>query len=98
MSFFIWWARQDLNLSYVKRFSQSIDHKADLPYPQNRPFIDLAAQMPFATVTPPFAISLRMEIRRQRGDLVAALFPYVAYLTLLRGFFFFQTGAITNGM
>ena len=39
-----WWARRDLNLSYVNRFSQSINHKADLPYPKNRPLIDLAAQ------------------------------------------------------
>jgi len=33
-----------LNLSYVNRFTQSIDPKADLPYPKNRPLIDFAAQ------------------------------------------------------
>jgi len=36
----LWWARRDLNPSYVNRFAQSIDPKADLPYPKNRPLID----------------------------------------------------------
>ena len=40
----LWWARRDLKASYVNRFTQSIDHKADLPYPKNRPLIDLAAK------------------------------------------------------
>ena len=40
--FSLWWARQDLNLSYVNRSAQSIDPKADLLYPKHRPLIDFA--------------------------------------------------------
>ena len=40
----LWWARRDLEPSYVNCFSQSSDPKADLPCPKNRPLIDFAAQ------------------------------------------------------
>ena len=46
----LWWAKRDLNLSYVNRFAQSSDHKADLPYPKNRPFIKFAYQNPISII------------------------------------------------
>ena len=42
MSFFIWWARRDLKGKQGACPCQSSDHKTDLPYPKNRPLIDLA--------------------------------------------------------
>ena len=37
----LWWARRDLNLSYVNRFAQSIDRKSHFLSPTYRPFTDL---------------------------------------------------------